>query len=106
MELYKNQNIEPTAVLKKINKSYNVNFKTPGMKEDFFENYALRNFIKSQDMFPYLTIENETENINCHVCMESEVTESSDFECQTENCHFQMGHDVSSTFSHKCWARW
>ena len=59
MELYKNQNIEPTAVLKKINKSYNVNFKTPGMKEDFFENYALRNFIKSQDMFPYLTIENE-----------------------------------------------
>lgn len=59
MELYKNQNLEPTAVLKKINKSYNVNFSTPGMKEDFFENYALRNFIKSQDMFPYLTIENE-----------------------------------------------
>ncbi len=59
MELYKNQNMEPTAVLKKINKSYNVNFKTPGMVEDFFENYALRNFIKSQDMFPYLTIENE-----------------------------------------------
>jgi hypothetical protein len=59
MELYKNQNIEPTAVLKKINKSYNVNFKTPGMIEDFFENYALRNFIKSKDMFPYLTIENE-----------------------------------------------
>jgi len=59
MEIYKNQNLEPTAVLKKINKSYNVNFSTPGMKEDFFENYALRNFIKSQDMFPYLTIENE-----------------------------------------------
>jgi hypothetical protein len=59
MELYKNQNMEPTAVLKKINKSYNVNFKTPGMKEDFFENYSLYKFIKSKDMFPYLTIENE-----------------------------------------------
>tara|TARA_R100000908_G_C3754746_1_gene149111 strand:- start:1268 stop:4492 length:3225 start_codon:yes stop_codon:yes gene_type:complete len=59
MELYKNQNIEPTAVLKKINKDYNVNFKTPGMIEDFKENLSLFNYIKSQDMFPYVTVENE-----------------------------------------------
>lgn len=59
MELYKNQNMEPTAVLKKINKDYNVNFKTPGMIKDFEENLALFNFIKSKDMFPYVTVENE-----------------------------------------------
>ena len=59
MELYKNQNMEPTAVLKKINKDYNVNFKTPGMIEDFKENLSLFNYIKSQDMFPYVTVENE-----------------------------------------------
>jgi len=60
MEIYKNQNMEPTAVLKKINKDYNVNFKTPGMIEDFDENLALFNFIKSKDMFPYVTVENES----------------------------------------------
>jgi len=59
MEILKNQNMEPTAVLKKINKDYNVNFKTPGMIQDFKENLSLFNYIKSKDMFPYITIENE-----------------------------------------------
>ena len=59
MEILKNQNMEPTAVLKKINKDYNVNFKTPGMIDDFKENLSLFNYIKSKDMFPYITIENE-----------------------------------------------
>ena len=59
MEILKNQNMEPTAVLKKINKDYNVNFKTPGMIKDFKENLSLFNYIKSKDMFPYITIENE-----------------------------------------------
>ncbi len=59
MEILKNQNMEPTAVLKKINKDYNVNFKTPGMIEDFKENLSLFNYIKAKDMFPYVTIENE-----------------------------------------------
>ena len=43
-------------------------------------------------------MENETENINCHVCLESEVTESSDFECQTENCHFQICNDCKRKY--------
>jgi hypothetical protein len=59
MEILKNQNMEPTAVLKKINKDYNVNFKTPGMINDFKENLSLFNYIKAKDMFPYITIENE-----------------------------------------------
>jgi hypothetical protein len=59
MELLKNQNMEPTAVLKKIRGNYNVSFKTPGMVEKFEENLALYNFIKSKDMFPYIPIENE-----------------------------------------------
>ena len=59
MDILKNQNMEPTAVLKKINKDYNVNFKTPGMIQDFKENLSLFNYIKSKDMFPYITIENE-----------------------------------------------
>lgn len=43
-------------------------------------------------------MENETENINCHVCLESEVTKSSDFECQTENCHFQICNDCKRKY--------
>ena len=30
--------------------------------------------------------------------MESEVTESSDFECQTENCHFQICNDCKRKY--------
>lgn len=43
-------------------------------------------------------MENENEKINCHVCLESEVTESSDFECQTENCHFQICNDCKRKY--------
>jgi hypothetical protein len=59
MEVFKNQNMEPTAIVKKIQGNYNVNFNTPGMVDKFEENLALYNYIKSKDMFPYLPIENE-----------------------------------------------
>jgi hypothetical protein len=59
MELFKNQNIEPRAVISKLNTNYNVNFKTPGMLDKFKENLALYNYIKSKDMFSTLPIENE-----------------------------------------------
>ena len=59
MELLKNQNMEPTAIIKKLEGNYNVDFNTPGMIKQFEENLALYNFIKSKDMFPYVPIQGE-----------------------------------------------
>ena len=59
MEVFKNQNMEPTAIIKKLEGNYNVNFNTQGMVEKFEKNLALYNYIKSKDMFPYVPIANE-----------------------------------------------
>ncbi len=59
MEIFKNQDMEPTAIIKKIQGNYNVDFNTQGMVEKFENNLALYNYIKSKDMFPYVPIENE-----------------------------------------------
>jgi hypothetical protein len=59
MEVFKNQNMEPTAIIKKLEGNYNVNFNSQGMVEKFEKNLALYNYIKSNDMFPYVPIENE-----------------------------------------------
>ena len=58
MTLLKNQNLEPTAVIKRLNTTYNVDFNQPGQMDDFKNNLALYNYIKSSDMFPYLSIQN------------------------------------------------
>ena len=50
VEIFKNQDMEPTAIIKKIQGNYNVNFITQGMVEKFEKNLALYNFIKSNDM--------------------------------------------------------
>ena len=49
--------MEPTAIIKKLEGNYNVDFNTPGMIKQFEENLALYNFIKSKDMFPYVPIQ-------------------------------------------------
>lgn len=43
-------------------------------------------------------MEDENENISCHICMESEVSESPDFKCQTENCHFLICDDCKQQY--------
>ena len=48
MELLKNQNMEPTAIIKKLEGNYNVDFNTPGMIKQFEENLALPRTIVSQ----------------------------------------------------------
>ena len=58
MEIFKNQNIIPTAVVSKLNNAVNVDFRTPGVMDQFKENLSLYNFIKSKDMFPYLSVQN------------------------------------------------
>ena len=58
MTLLKNQNLEPTAVIKRLNTTYNVDFNQPGQMDEFKKNLALYNYIKSTDMFPYLSIQN------------------------------------------------
>ena len=58
MEVFKNQNIIPSAVVTKLNNAVNVDFRTPGVMDQFKENLSLYNFIKSKDMFPYLSIQN------------------------------------------------
>ena len=58
MDVFKKQNIIPTAVVNKLNNAVNVDFRTPGVMDQFKDNLALYNFIKSKDMFPYLPIQN------------------------------------------------